>query len=208
MSAPPADSPRRVVVLASGSGTNLQVLLDDASPSWHVVGVVTDRAGIRAIDRAAAVGVPSEVVAWSDYTSREAFTVAVCDAIDRFGADYVVLAGFMRILAPEAIERYPNQIINVHPSLLPAFPGAHGVRDALAYGVKVTGVTVHFVDEKLDHGPIIRQRPVEVLPGDDEGSLHRRIQVEEHRLLPEVVTALATGELEVEGRIVKGRVTA
>ena len=208
MSAPPADSPRRVVVLASGSGTNLQVLLDDPSPTWHVVGVVTDRPGIRALERAAAAGVPTEVVSWADYASREAFTGAVCDAIDRFGADYVVLAGFMRILAPVAIERYPNQIINVHPSLLPAFPGAHGVRDALAYGVKVTGVTVHFVDEKLDHGPIIRQRAVEVLPDDDEDSLHRRIQAEEYRLLPEVVTALATGELQVEGRIVKGRVTA
>jgi phosphoribosylglycinamide formyltransferase-1 len=113
----------------------------------------------------------------------------------------------MRVLAPPAIQRFPNRIINIHPSLLPAFPGAHAVRDALEFGAKVTGVTIHFVDEHLDHGPIICQAPVAIVAGDDEESLHARIQAVEHRLLPQVVTDLALGHLEVSGRIVKGRVT-
>ena len=200
--------PRRVVVLASGSGTNLQVLMDDPSPSWSVVGVITDRPGVRALERAATAGIDTVVVEWSDYGSRPEFTAALCDVIDGMGADLIVLAGFMRILDAVAIERFPNKIINVHPSLLPAFPGAHAVRDALNYGAKVTGVTVHFVDEHLDHGPIIRQEAVPVLAGDDEDSLHGRIQIEEHRLLPAVVTALARNEYEVTGRTVKGKVTA
>lgn len=203
-----AVSPRRVVVLASGSGTNLQVLVDDQSPSWSVVGVITDRPGIRALERAVAAGIPTVVVDWDDYDSRGTFTTAICEAIDDMRADLIVLAGFMRILAGIAIDRFPSRIINVHPSLLPAFPGAHAVRDALDYGVKVTGVTVHFVDEHLDHGPIIRQHAVPVLAGDDEESLHARIQIEEHRLLPEVVTALTEGRYEVVGRTVKGKVTA
>jgi phosphoribosylglycinamide formyltransferase-1 len=203
-----AVTPRRVVVLASGSGTNLQVLIDDPSPSWSVVGVVTDRPAIRALQRAADAGISGVVVDWEGFNSRLEFTAAVCDAIDGMRPDLIVLAGFMRILDEAAIVRFPNKIINVHPSLLPAFPGAHAVRDALSYGVKVTGVTVHFVDEHLDHGPIIRQQPVPVLAGDDEGSLHARIQVEEHRLLPEVVTALTEDEFEIVGRTVKGKVTA
>lgn len=200
--------PRRVVVLASGSGTNLQVLIDDPSPNWSVVGVITDRPAVRALDRAATAGIETVVVDWDDYESRHTFTAAICDVVDEMGADLIVLAGFMRILDATAIERFPNKIINVHPSLLPAFPGAHAVRDALNHGAKVTGVTVHFVDEHLDHGPIIRQEAVPVLAGDDEDSLHRRIQIEEHRLLPAVVTALARDEYEVVGRTVKGKVTA
>lgn len=200
--------PRRVAVLASGSGTNLQVLIDDPSPSWSVTGVITDRPGVRALERAADAGIASVVVDWQDFESRLSFTTAVCDAVEAMQADLIVLAGFMRILDATAIDRFPNKIINVHPSLLPAFPGAHAVRDALDHGVKVTGVTVHFVDEHLDHGPIIRQQAVPVLAGDDEDSLHGRIQVEEHRLLPAVVTALAQDEYEVVGRTVKGKVTA
>jgi len=203
-----AELPRRVVVLASGSGTNLQVLIDDPSPSWSVVGVITDRPAVRALERAATAGIETVVVDWGDYESRVTFTAAICDVVDEMGADLIVLAGFMRILEATAIERFPNKIINVHPSLLPAFPGAHAVRDALNYGAKVAGVTVHFVDEHLDHGPIIRQEAVPVLAGDDEDSLHGRIQIEEHRLLPAVVTALARDEYEVAGRTVKGKVTA
>ncbi len=202
-----AELPRRVVVLASGSGTNLQVLIDDPSPSWSVVGVITDRPEVRALERAAQAGIGTVVVDWGDHESRHAFTSAICDAVDEMRADLIVLAGFMRILDATAIERHPNKIINVHPSLLPAFPGAHAVRDALNHGVRVTGVTVHFVDEHLDHGPIIRQEAVPVLAGDDEDSLHGRIQIEEHRLLPAVVSALARDEYEVAGRTVKGKVT-
>lgn len=184
------------------------MLLDATSADWGVVGVLSDRPGVMALDRAEAAGVPSRVVAWSDFSDRAAFTSAVAAAAAEFAPDYIVLAGFMRVLGSEAIERFPNRIINLHPSLLPAFPGAHAVREAIEYGVKLSGVTVHFVDELLDHGPIIRQEAVEVLRGDDEATLHARIQEVEHRLLPEVVQALAVGSLGVAGRRVEGTVKA
>ena len=128
--------------------------------------------------------------------------MAVCDAIDDYQAGLVVLAGFMRILSSEAITRFPQAILNVHPALLPAFPGAHAVEEALAYGVKQTGVTVHFVDEHVDHGAIIAQRTVPILAGDTTESLHRRIQEVEHELYPECVGAAAAGRLRVNGRTV------
>lgn len=208
MAQEPIDTPGRIVVLVSGSGSNLQVLLDAVESSWSVVGVVSDQPTAHALQRAAAAQVPSRVVEWGDYASRDDFTDAICAAAGEFEPDYIVLAGFMRVLGPGAIARFPDRIINVHPSLLPAFPGAHGVRDALAYGAKVTGVTVHFVDEHLDHGPIIAQEALNVIADDDEAALHGRIQEIEHRLLPEVVTRLAKGELAISGRIVKGRVNA
>jgi phosphoribosylglycinamide formyltransferase-1 len=124
----------------------------------------------------------------------------VVAAAEESGAEALVLAGFMRILAPVAITRYRDRILNIHPSLLPAFPGAHAVAQALAYGVKVTGATVHFVDEEVDHGPIIAQRPVPLLPGDTEEELHERIQLEEHKIYPEVVSAFAAGRVQVSGR--------
>jgi len=196
----------RIVVLASGSGSNLQALLDAASPDWSVVGVVTDRPAVGALDRAELAGIPSAVVSWGDYADRDAFTEAIAGAADSFRPDLIVLAGFMRILGAAAVERFRGRIINIHPSLLPAFKGGHAVHDALDYGVKTTGVTVHFVDEELDHGPIIAQEAVEVLAGDDEATLHARLQKVEHRLLPEVVQSLALGQPEVVGRKVEGRV--
>ena len=156
--------------------------------------------GVKALARAEAAGVPAVVVPWKG--DRSSFTTAVCDAVADHGCEAMVLAGFMRILGPEAVARFPNRIINVHPSLLPSFPGAHAVPQALAHGVKVTGVTVHFVDEEVDHGPVIAQRPVPVEPGDDEAALHARIQAEEHAVFPEVVKAFAHGRLRVEGRTV------
>ena len=193
-------------MLVSGSGTNLQALIDGSGQGWDIVAVISDRPNVRALERATAADIATEVVAWSDFADRAEFTDAVVAAVQRHEADFAVLAGFMRVLAPAAIAAYPNRIINVHPSLLPAFPGANAVGDAIEHGVKVTGVTVHFVDEELDHGPIIRQEVVEILPDDDEATLHRRIQRVEHRLLPEVVSDLATGRLAVAGRHVRGRV--
>lgn len=137
------------------------------------------------------------------YGGRETATHEVCEKVEAAGAEVVVLAGFMRILGPEAVRRFPSRIINIHPSLLPAFPGGGAVPAALEHGVKVTGLTVHFVDEQVDHGPIIAQVPVAVADDDDETSLHRRIQLEEHRLYPEVVAALARGEIQVDGRNVR-----
>ena len=140
------------------------------------------------------------VVDWSEFADRESFTVAVCDTAERHGAVALVLAGFMRVLAPVAIHRFPHRILNIHPSLLPSFPGSRAVEDALAHGVKLTGVTIHFVDEQVDHGPIIAQRAVEVVEGDTPDTLHTRIQTEEHRLYPEVVSAFARQSLRLEGR--------
>jgi phosphoribosylglycinamide formyltransferase-1 len=196
-----------LAVLVSGSGSNLQAILDavatDREFGARVVVVISDRAGVRGLERAEQAGVATRVVEWGGYPDRDGFTTAVCDTAEAYGAEALVLAGFMRVLAREAIRRFPNRILNIHPALLPSFPGAHGVRDALEYGVKVTGVTVHFVDEHVDHGPIIAQRAVPVFPGDTEESLHARVQVAEHELFPAVVKAFAHGRLQVDGRRVR-----
>ena len=193
-----------VAVLVSGSGSNLQALLDasESDPDFggRIVVVIADRSGIGGLERATRAGVPAEVVRWGDFVDRESFSVALCDIADRYGAEALILAGFMRILSPVAMDRYPNRIVNIHPALLPAFPGAHAVPAALAHGVKVSGVTVHFVDDEVDHGPIIAQRAVPVQADDTEETLHARIQIEEHLLFPQVVKALAAGHLRVEGR--------
>lgn len=156
------------------------------------------------MDRARKAGVASEVVLWSDHPGRAAFSMAVADAVEAGGAKGVVLAGFMRILAPVFVDRFPNRILNVHPSLLPDFPGAHAVEAALAAGVPETGVTVHFVDEEVDHGPVIARRGVPVEPGDTVEALHARIQEVEHSLYPEVVRAFVSGRLAVEDGEVVG----
>lgn len=193
-----------IAVLVSGSGSNLQAIIDAAAgdPDFRarIVVVISDREGAGGLRRAEAAGIPTEVVPWPGGASRHVFSEAVAVAAEKAGASALVLAGFMRILTSEAVDRFP--ILNIHPALLPSFPGAHGVRDALAYGAKVTGVTVHFVDEQVDHGPIIAQRCVPVLSDDTEESLHARIQIQEHDLYPQVVKALAHGRLRVEGRSV------
>ncbi len=194
-----------IAVLVSGRGTNLQAILDAAGhPDYpaEIAVVISDRPGVEALDRAASAGVPTDVVAWGDYPDRGAFTTAVCDTADRHGAGALILAGFMRILAPVAIARFPHRIINTHPALLPAFPGAHAVAEALRHGVKLSGVTIHFVDEQVDHGPIIYQEAVPVHADDTEETLQTRIQSVEHLRYPEVVAALAAGRLSVTGRVV------
>ena len=202
----------RLAVLVSGSGSNLQALLDaiasDRDFGAAVVVVISDRPDAGGLDRARAAGIPAEVVTWADHPDRNEFSAAVCDAAARHGAESLVLAGFMRVLGPVAIERFPDRILNVHPALLPSFPGTNAVEEALEHGVKVTGVTVHFVDEEVDHGPIIAQRAVPVLPADTVEALHARIQAEEHRLYPTIVRAMAHGEIAVAGRTVLIRPTA
>lgn len=189
-----------IAVLASGSGTNLQALIDSPAVRPHIAVVISDRAEAQALRRAHEADIPTEVVTWGDQADREAFSIAVADAAERHGAKGIVLAGFMRILSASFIDQFPGRVVNIHPSLLPAFPGAHAVEAALDHSVKVTGVTVHVVDEKVDNGPIIAQVPVEVFPNDTVETLHARIQVEEHRLYPEVVTAFVQGRLVVDGR--------
>lgn len=193
----------RVVVLVSGSGSNLAALLEaHRDPAWgaRVVGVVSDREGIGGLEIARAAGVPTAVVAPRDFPDRSAWDQGMTQAVAVFDPAWVVTAGFMRILGAPFLDRFPHRIINTHPALLPAFPGAHGVRDALAYGVTVTGCTVHLVDGGVDTGPIVAQRAVEVRPGDDEPTLHERIKAVERALLVDVVGRAAREGLAVEGR--------
>ncbi|MEX1135046.1 MAG: phosphoribosylglycinamide formyltransferase [Acidimicrobiia bacterium] len=190
-------------VLVSGSGSNLQALIDTPDLGAEIRVVVADRPEIKALDRAEQAGIPTIVLPWDDFGSRNEFSEAVADTVERAGAKLMVLAGFMRILSSEAVSRFPSRILNIHPSLLPAFPGANAVAQALAHGVKVTGVTIHVVDEEVDHGPIIAQRAVPVLPGDDVAALHARIQVQEHDLYPRVVRAFVASEVTVvDGEVI------
>jgi phosphoribosylglycinamide formyltransferase 1 len=193
---------KRVVVLVSGHGSNLQALLDAAGPGsgLAVVLVAADRADAFGLERARRAGVDTAVVRPADHPDRAAFDLALRDLVAAARPDVVCLAGFMRILGPGFVRAFPDRIVNTHPSLLPAFRGAHAVRDALAYGVKVTGCTVHLVDEEVDHGPVLFQAAVPVADGDDEDRLHERIKAEEHRLLPAAVRLLAEGRVRVEGR--------
>ncbi len=177
-------APLEIVVLVSGTGSLLQNILDHQDDSYRVVKVVADKE-CQGIERAAAAGIPTEVVALAE--DREEWNHRLVTAVG--SPDAVVSAGFMRILGAAFLERFEGRTINTHPALLPAFPGAHAVRDALAYGVKVTGSTVHFVDAGVDTGRIIAQRPVMVERGDDEASLHERIKVVERKLIVEVLRA-------------------
>ncbi len=193
----------KVGVLASGSGTNLQALIDgDLGPARLVV-VGVNVAGCGALERAARAALPTFVLDHKRFGSREEFDRALVEELRRHGVELVVLAGFMRILTPVLLEAFRGRVINIHPALLPAFPGTHGQRQALDHGVKVTGCTVHFVDAGTDTGPIIAQAAVPVLDNDDEERLQKRILVEEHRLLPAVVRAFAEGRVSVQGRRAK-----
>ncbi|QAY70180.1 phosphoribosylglycinamide formyltransferase [Xylanimonas protaetiae] len=203
-----ATSAARLVVLASGAGSNLAALLaahDATAFGARVVGVVTDKPAAGALDLAREAGIASAVVAPADFEDRAAWDRGIAEAVAVFRPDLVVLAGFMRILAPGFLDRFPGRVVNTHPALLPAFPGAHGVRDALAHGVKVTGCTVHVVDAGVDTGPILAQAAVPVLDGDDEATLHERIKVAERALLVETVGRIAREGLRIdEGRAVIG----
>lgn len=174
-------------VLVSGRGSNLQALFDDGLP---ITAVASNRPGAGALDRAHAADVEAAVFPLEDYGDREQRDLAIADFLAEYGAELVVLAGYMHLLTPPFLDRFPGRIVNVHPSLLPSFPGAHAVDDALAHGVKVTGVTVHLVDEGLDSGPILLQEAVRVEDGDTPDSLHARLQAVEHRLLPRAVRLL------------------
>ena len=190
-------------MLVSGSGTNLQALLNDPAIAPSIAVVLSDRPGVVALDRAASHGVEAVVLEPSAYPNRDAYTDAVRDALVARSVDAVALAGYMRVLGASFFEAFPDRVLNVHPALLPSFPGAHAVADALAWGVKVTGVTVHLVDEEVDHGPIVLQEAVEVRDDDTPESLAPRVHAVEHRLLPAAVRALLEGRMLVEGRTVR-----
>ncbi len=193
----------RLVVLVSGTGSNLAALLaahDDPAYGARVVGVVSDRPGIRGLELAQEAGIPTAVVSLKDFEDRAAWDEALAEAVAVFSPDYVVAAGFMKLVGAPFHARFGGRTLNTHPALLPSFPGAHGVRDALAYGVKVSGCSVIVVDEGVDSGPIVAQVPVVVEDGDDEDSLHERIKVAERALLVDVVGRVAREGLVVEGR--------
>ena len=195
----------RVVVLVSGSGTNLQALLDAASDSSYparVVAVGADRDGIEALARAERAGVPTFVLRVDDFPTREAWDAAFADETAKHEPDLVVSAGFMKLAGSAFLDRFGGSYINTHPALLPAFPGMHGARDALAHGVKVTGCTVFVVDTGVDTGPILAQAAVPVLADDDVASLHERIKTAERTLLVDTVARMARGGWTVSGRTV------
>jgi phosphoribosylglycinamide formyltransferase 1 len=195
--------PARTVVLVSGSGTLLQALLDAGASGDYpaqVVAVGADRADIAGLARAEDAGLPSFSVALRDHPDRNAWNDALVKAVAEHQPDLVVSAGFMKVLSPAFLAGVGAPVLNTHPALLPAFPGVHAVRDALAHGVKITGCTLHLVDAGVDTGPVLAQRAVPVLPGDTEETLHERIKIEERRLLVVTVAALAAHGATVTGR--------
>ncbi len=188
----------RICVLASGSGSLLQALIDSPIAA-SIVAVGSDRPHIQALTRAEDAGIETFIVDPRGYANRLDWDSALADRLQALEADLVVSAGFMRILGPRVVGAFRGRLINTHPALLPAFPGAHAVRDALAHGVKVTGSTVHLIDEGVDTGPIIAQQAVTVLPDDDEAALHERIKIVERQLLVSVVTDIIEDMME-DGR--------
>jgi len=191
-----------VVVLISGRGSNMQALLEAGLP---VSAVISNRADAKGLETASARGVATRVIEHQGYATREAFDAALGDAIDGFAPRLVALAGFMRILTPAFVARYAGRLMNIHPSLLPAFPGLDTHARALAAGVKLHGCTVHFVTAELDHGPVIVQAAVPVFAGDDEASLAARVLAAEHRIYPAAVRWFLEDRLRIEGQRVIGR---
>jgi phosphoribosylglycinamide formyltransferase-1 len=188
-------------VLVSGTGSNLQAILDAVRAGTlqaRVAVVVSNVAGAGALDRARAAGVEAVVVDHRQYPDRRSFDAAVVEVLRAHRVDAVVLAGFMRLVTEVLLDAFPMRVVNIHPALLPAFPGVHAQRQALAYGVRVAGCTVHLVDGGTDTGPILAQAAVAVLPDDDEETLRRRILAKEHELLPRVLQWMAEGRVHVE----------
>ena len=198
----------RLVVLASGSGTNLQAILDqlhghkagEQGPLVEVAGVASDKPNAGALVRARDAAVDTAVFAGGEYADRGARDAAIGDWADERGADLVVLAGYMQLLSADFVARFPGRIVNIHPALLPSFQGLDAIGQALEHGVRITGVTVHFVDEGVDSGPIIVQRPVPVPPDRDRGALEDAIHRTEHAVYPETIRMIAQGRVRIDPR--------
>jgi phosphoribosylglycinamide formyltransferase 1 len=190
----------RLCVLASGTGTNLQAILDrlHGRDGIEVAGVASDKPGAIALKRAAEAGVETAVFEGGGYDGREQRDAAMADWIEARGPQLVVLAGYMQLLSPSFVARFRNRVVNVHPALLPSFPGLDAVGQALEHGVRVTGVTVHFVDEGVDSGPIVLQRAVPIPPGRDRAALEQAIHAVEHELLPEAIRLIAQGRVRID----------
>ena len=193
-------------VLCSGRGTNLQSIMaavESGQIPATIAVVITDKPDAKALERAAKAGIPHICFDRKKYSDKESFERDIAAELHKYGVTLVVLAGFMRILSPYFVREFAGRIMNIHPSLLPTFGGAHAHRDVLAYGVKVSGCTIHFVDEGMDSGPIILQTAVPVEQDDDEDTLAARVLVEEHKLYPRAIELYCKGKLKVEGRHVK-----
>lgn len=194
------------VVLASGRGSNFQAILDRVTDQYipaKCLALITDNPDAYAIERARKAGVACEVVAFRSFSDKKEYETALIAAIQIYDPDLVVLAGYMRILGPRIVHTYTGRMINIHPSLLPSFPGLHAQEQAIRYGVKVAGCTVHFVTEDMDAGPVIIQRTVPVFETDDGDTLADRILLEEHQAFPEAIRLFFDKKLHIEGRIVK-----
>lgn len=190
----------RLAVFVSGSGTNLQAIIDAGIQSVEIVLVLSNNPDAYALERAKKHGIPAEVADHKNYSGREEYEKHVLELLQPYNVGLIALAGFMRILSPHFVRAYKNRIINIHPALLPSFPGMHAAKQALESGVKFTGCTVHFVDEGVDSGPIILQAVVPVRDDDDEESLLERIHGEEHRIYPEALKFIASGKFRIEGK--------
>lgn len=198
----------RLGVLASGRGSNLQSILEHCQQGLipaQVAVVLSDKPGAYALERARAAGIQAYAVEPKAYPSKEAYEQTLVQYLQEADVQLVCLAGYMRLVGETLLRTFPNQIMNIHPALLPSFPGLHGQRDALHYGVKISGCTVHFVDEGMDSGPIILQAAVPVCEGDTEDTLAARILEQEHRLYPRAIQLFAEGRLDVQGRVVQIR---
>ena len=190
----------RIAVLASGTGTNLQAILDQlhGRDGIEVVAVGSDKPGAMALERAQAAGVEGSVFAGADYATREKRDAAIAEWLERREVDLIVLAGYMQLLSPEFVRLFANRIVNVHPALLPSFPGLDAIEQALEHGVRITGVTIHFVDEGVDSGPIILQRPVPIPSSRNQEELEEAIHATEHALLPEAIRLIAAGRVSLD----------
>ena len=194
-------------VLISGRGSNLRSIIDAVQKdrlSAEIVAVLSNRSDVEGLSHAAAASIPCAVFPHGDFPDRKTFEAAIVAHLKDAGADTIALAGFDRIVTSTLLRAFPNRVVNIHPALLPAFKGLHAQKQALEHGSKITGVTVHFVDEEMDHGPIIAQAAVAIEDGDTESTLAARILREEHRLYPKALQALASGQLRLDGRTVHG----
>jgi phosphoribosylglycinamide formyltransferase-1 len=196
----------KLAVLASGRGSNLQAIIDEIKNgrlSAEIKAVISDCPNAQALERAQSENIPALFLNPKVHSSRRDYDLALAEKVKEFQVDLVVLAGFMRVLSTGFLDQFPHKVINIHPALLPSFPGTHAQKQALEYGVKISGCTVHFVDQGVDTGPIIAQRSVPVKYDDTEETLSERILIEEHKLYPQAIQWIAEGRVKVSGRRVK-----
>ncbi len=190
----------KIAVLVSGSGTNLQAIIDSSIESCEIALVISNKHDAYALKRAEIAGITSQVIDHKQYENREMFEEKLIECIDGTGAELIVLAGFMRVLTPLFVRHYKNKILNIHPALLPSFPGVNAAKQAFDYGVKYTGCTVHFVDDGVDTGPIVLQSIVSIEQNDTLDTLLEKIHAEEHKIFPQAVRLFCEGKLKIDGR--------